>query len=105
MGSTNKQYKVIVSERASDMLVQHTRFMAKVSQQAAEKFRAELVEAAKSLQSFPERNSVLSDLVLPVNKYRKMVVSSQYLLIYQIKGDMVHIEYIVDCRQDYQWLL
>jgi len=33
--STNKQYQVIVSERATGMLMQHVRFMAQISLQAA----------------------------------------------------------------------
>lgn len=105
MGNTNKLYKVIVSDRATDMLVQHVRFMAQISLQAADKLRAEIIEAAKSLENFPERNSWLSDPVLPANKYRKMIISKRYLLIYQRKADAVYIEYVLDCRQDYQWLL
>ena len=43
MDSTNKLYKVIVSERATDMLIQHVRFMEEVSLQAADKLRAEII--------------------------------------------------------------
>jgi len=98
-------YKIIVSDRATDMLIQHVRFMAQISLQAADKLRAEIIEAAKSLENFPERNSWLSDPVLPASKYRKMIINKRYLLIYQIRVDSVYIEYILDCRQDYQWLL
>lgn len=48
MGNTNKLYEVIVSDRAADMLMQHVRFMAQISLQAADKLRAEIIEAAKS---------------------------------------------------------
>ena len=105
MDNKNKLYKVIISDRAADMLVQHVRFLAQISLQAAHKLRTEIIEAAKSLENFPERNSWLSDTVLPVSKYRKMIISKRYLLIYQIKADAVYIEYVLDCRQDYQWLL
>jgi hypothetical protein len=105
MENKNKLYKVIVSDRASDMLMQHVRFMAQVSLQAADKLRVKIIEAAKSLENFPERNSWLLDAVLPVRKYRKMIISKRYLIIYQIKADTVYVEYILDCRQDYQWLL
>jgi len=98
-------YKIIVSDRATEMLMQHVRFMAQISLQAADKLRAEIKEAAKSLENFPERNSWLSDPVLPASKYRKMIINKRYLLIYQIRADSVYIEYILDCRQDYQWLL
>jgi len=105
MDSANKLYTVIVSDIATNMLMQHVRFMAQVSVQAAEKLQAEIIEAAKSLKDFPERNSWLADPLLPANKYRKMIISKRYLLIYQIKDDVVLIEYILDCRQEYKWLL
>jgi plasmid stabilization system protein ParE len=104
MGSVNKRYHVIFSERAGEMLVQHARFLAQASAQAADKFRMDIVEAAKSLQEFPERGSWLVDPLLPANKYRKLLVDKRYLLIYQIKDDTVYIDYLVDCRQNYVWL-
>lgn len=105
MDSTNKLYKVIVSERATDMLIRHVRFLAQVSPEAADKLRLEIIDASKSLQSFPERHFEFSDPLLPSNKYRKMIISRRYLLVYQVKGETIHIDYILDCRQDYQWLL
>ena len=105
MDSTNKLYTVIVSERATDMLIQHVRFLAQVSPEAADKLRSEIIGASKSLQNFPERHLEFSDPLLPSNKYRKMIVSRQYLLVYQVKGETVYIDYILDCRQNYQWLL
>jgi plasmid stabilization system protein ParE len=105
MGGNEKRYQVIISERAGEMLVQHARFLAQVSVQAAEKLRLDIVEAAKSLQVFPERGSWLVDPLLPANKYRKLLVDKRYLLIYQIKDDTVYIDYLVDCRQDYGWLI
>lgn len=105
MSSSNKRLQVIISDRVGDMLVQHARFLAQVSIEGAEKFRMEIVEAAQSLQEFPERGSWLVNPLLPVNKYRKLLVSKRYLLIYQIKGETVYIDYLVDCRQDYGWLL
>lgn len=60
MSGTNKLYHIIFSERAGEMLVQHVRFLAQVSTQAAEKFRLDVIGAAKSLQKFPERCSRLT---------------------------------------------
>ena len=53
----------------------------------------------------PTRYGFINDEYITPNKYHKILVSSRYLLIYQIKDDMVYVELIVDCRQDYQWLL
>ena len=105
MSSVDKRYRVIISERAAEMLVQHARFLAQISTQAADKLRIDVIEAAKSLQDFPERGFRLNDPALPANKYKKLLVDKRYLLIYQIKDDTVYIDYIVDCRQDYVWLL
>jgi len=105
MDEANKLYQVVISDRAVGLLLRHVHFVAQVNVQAAERLREEIMEAAKSLQRFPERNMWLCDPMLPVSKYRKMLVSKQYLLVYQIKDDTVLIEYLLDCRQDYQWLL
>jgi plasmid stabilization system protein ParE len=105
MGSADKRYQVVISERAAEMLVQSTRFLAQASIQAAEKLRTDITEAVKSLQEFPERGSWLADPLLPANKYRKLIIDKRYLLIYQIRDDTVYIDYIVDCRQDYSWLV
>ena len=105
MGSNDKRYHVIISERAGEMLLQHTRFLAQVSTRAADQLRMDIVEVAKSLQEFPDRGSWLVDPLLPANKYRKLLVDKRYLLIYQIKDDTVYIDYLVDCRQNYAWLI
>jgi hypothetical protein len=43
--------------------------------------------------------------MLPEHKYRKLLFEKRYLLIYQIKGNTVYVDAMVDCRQDYGWLL
>ena len=102
MSNADKRYNVIFPERAGEMLVQHARFLAQVNTRAADKLRADVVEAAKSLQEFPDRGSRLTHRLLPTNKY---IVDKRYLLIYQIKDGTVYIDYIVDCRRDYAWLM
>ena len=101
----NRKYIVIISERASEMLVSHTRFLAQVSEQAAQNLIEQFKVSAKSLEDLPEQNPRLDVPAMPINKYRKLLPGKQYLLIYQIKGNVVYVDYIVDCRQDYEWLL
>ncbi|HEX3044019.1 MAG TPA: type II toxin-antitoxin system RelE/ParE family toxin [Bacillota bacterium] len=105
MDSSDKRYHVMFSERAGEMLLQQARFLAQVNVQAADKLREDIIEAVKSLQEYPERGFWLVDPVLPINKYRKLLVVKRHLLIYQIKDDTVYIDYVVDCRQDYVWLI
>jgi plasmid stabilization system protein ParE len=105
MGRGDKRYNLIISERAGEMFIQNARFLAQVSARAADKLRNDIVETAKSLEDYPERGSWFIDSLLPANKYRKLLVDKRYLLIHQIKDDKVYIDYLVDCRQDYAWLI
>ena len=101
----DRKYIVIVSERASEMLVSHARFLAQVSEQAAQNFIKKFKLSAKLLEDLPERNPRLDVPAMQINKYRKLLICKHYLLIYQIKGNAVYVDYIVDCRQAYEWLL
>ncbi|MGE5530300.1 MAG: type II toxin-antitoxin system RelE/ParE family toxin [Patescibacteria group bacterium] len=105
MGGEGKKYTVIVSDEAAEMLVSHARFLARVSEAAALRLIEEFNEKAKSLAEFPERNPRLFDPLVPDGKYRKLLLAERYLLIYQIKGGTVYLDAVVDCRQDYGWLL
>ena len=99
------QYKVIVSERTRQMLAGHVRFLAQKSPNAARKVKNELVDAMRSLSKMPERFPFLDNEFIPPNKYHKMFVEKQYLILYQVKDQAVYVDYIVDCRQDYGWLV
>lgn len=99
------QYKVIVSERTRQMLAGHVRFLAQKSPNAARKVKNELVDAMRSLSKMPERFPFLDNEFIPPNKYHKMFVEKQYLILYQVKDQAVYVDYIVDCRQDYNRLV
>ncbi|MFC4409035.1 type II toxin-antitoxin system RelE/ParE family toxin [Chungangia koreensis] len=105
MDSQKNQYKVIISEKAADLLKQHVFFLSKVSEEAANKLREEIISAIKSLEVLPERNPWLINPFLPAYKYRKMLISNRYLILYQVKAEFIYIDVIVDCRQDYHWLI
>lgn len=99
------KYKVIVSDRAKEMLGMHIRFLAQVNRSAAIKLKNRLVEEMRSLQDMPQRYPFFNENYILPNKYHKLYVENWYLVLYQIKDDTVYIDWIVDCRQDYQWLL
>ena len=46
----NKKYTVIVSDRAASMLVNHVRFLARVSPEAAKKLHKEIIAETKALE-------------------------------------------------------
>lgn len=99
------QYKVVVSDRARQMLAGHVRFLAQKSPTAARRTKNELMDAIRSLSTMPERFPFLNTEFIPLNKYHKMFVEKWYLILYQIKDQTVYVDYIVDCRQDYGWLV
>ena len=98
-------YKVLISSKANRMLVEYAGFLAGVSETAASELIADFRESAEKLSSYPERCPYLYDDLLPKNKYRKLLFGGRYLMVYQIIGDTVYIDYVVDCRQDYGWLI
>lgn len=105
MQNENKSYVVIVSERAVGILAAHARFLANVSQEAAENLIKDFQVAATSLESMPTRNPWVIDPYLPTNKYRKLIFGKRYLILYQIKNENVFVDFILDCRKEYSWLL
>jgi plasmid stabilization system protein ParE len=99
------QYKVIVSDRARQMLAGHIHFLAQKSPTAARKVKNDLLDAIRFLHQVPERFPFLDAEFIPLNKYHKMFVEKWYLILYQIKDQKVYVDYIMDCRQDYGWLV
>ncbi len=101
----NRKYKVIVSDRAKRMLGTHMRFMAQVSKEAAVAKKKELIAAMRSLSQTPQRFPFFEEMYITPNKYHKMFVEKWYLILYQIQDDTVYVDYILDCRKDYSWLI
>ena len=101
----NKLYKVKISEEAQRVLGNIVSYVALNSIQAARVLKKDLVAEISSLKLFPERTPFLEGEFIPFNKYHKLVVRKNYLVIYQIKDDTVWMDYVIDCRQDYQWLI
>ena len=98
-------YTVIVSDRAKQMLATHMHFLAQVSKTAAVSKKKELLAALASLEQLPQRFPFFEEPYLPPNKYHKMFVAKWYLILYQIQDDTVYVDYILDCRKDYSWLI
>ena len=101
----NRKYKVIVSDRAKRMLGTHIRFMAQVSKEAATAKKKKLITAMRSLAQMPQRFPFFEEMYITPNKYHKMFVEKWYLILYQIQDDTVYVDYILDCRKDYGWLI
>ena len=102
---SDKKYKVIVSDRTKRMLGTHIRFMAQVNKDAAKTKKQELMEAMRSLGRMPQRFPFFEEAYMPTKKFHKMFVAKWYLVLYQIQDDTVYVDYILDCRKDYSWLI
>ena len=99
------KYQVIVSEQAASMLVHHAAFLAQASVQAAERLTVAFEEAASSLETLPQRCPWLIEPEIPTNVYRFLLFEKRYMLLFQIREDTVYIDYTIDCREDYAWLI
>ena len=94
------KYTVDLSERAEEMLLRHSEFLARVSVPAARKFIAAFRTAAGGLKENPERFPFLALDGIPPKLYRKCLFLDRYELIFLICESNVSIDAIRDCRQD-----
>lgn len=101
----DKKYKFIISDTARRMLGEHIRFLKQVSPKTAAAKNEHILKAMRSLTFQPERFPFFSAPEIPANKYRKMFIEKWYIVLYQIKDDTVYVDYILDCRKEYPWLI
>jgi len=100
----NETYHVMLSQDAKQMLDAHVAFLAQSSEPAAQKLADSAIEAINSLRSMPFRCPKFLEANIPLNQYRYLLFEKRYALIFEIKDNIVFIEYIIDCRQEYTWL-
>lgn len=100
----NKKYKVIVSDRAKQMLGMHIHFMPQVNKEAATAKKKEIMAAMRSLAQMPQHFPFFDEPYITPNKYHKMLVEKWYLVLYQIQDDTVYVDFILDCRKEYGWI-
>ena len=93
-----EKYKVIISEKAKNMLASNIAFIAKVSADAATKQKKAVIDGIRSLEQMPKRYPFFNE------EYIQMFIKKWYLILYQIQEDVVYVDYILDYRKDYQWL-
>ena len=100
-----KIYDVIISDAALAMLDAHVDFLARVSKNAAAKLMNEVLDQIDSLNENPERYPFYDNQFITSGRYRRTACASRYLVLYEVAGDAVYADYILDCRQDNEWLL
>ena len=81
------------------------RNLANVSKDAAHEKKTQRIREIHSLSKLPHRYPFFEADFMPANKYHKMFVANWYLILYQIQDDTVYVDYILNCRKGYGWLL
>lgn len=105
MPDSLEEYDVKITDTAWGHMIEHARFLSNVSENAANELAREFVEKSESLQQMPERCPWLIHDAVPFQKYRKLLFGKYHLALFQVRGNKVYIVAVVDCRQDYGWLL
>ena len=98
-------YNIVVSDAALAMLDAHVDFLTKVSVKAAQRLVDEIIGEIESLSENPQRFPMYENQFIAGNRYRRMLCAKRYLVLYEIDQSTVSVDYIVDCRQDYEWLI
>lgn len=99
------KYKIYISERASQQIKEHLIYISNVSKKAASKQKTVFKESINKIEDNPKGYPFFESKYIPANKYHKYIVSKRYIIIYQIKDDVVYIDYVIDTRQNYSWLI
>ena len=99
------KFNVEISAEAVSMIREHVAFLSNVNTNSAIKLKEEFLSNIKSLETMPFRYPLFNEKYIPENKYRKLVVDKRYLVLYQVIDETVYVEYVVDCRKDYDWLV
>lgn len=100
-----RNYKVLVSPKMKEMLDEHIDFLTQVNNASARNMKNEIMKSLRSLSDMPARFSLFESDYIKSGKYHKMYIEKWYLVLYQIIDDTVYVEYIIDCRENYQWLI
>jgi plasmid stabilization system protein ParE len=105
MESNSTVYSVKITDAAWEQMIEHARFLANVSIEAADRLVDDFIQGADSLALMPERCPWIEHEEMAFQKYRKILFGKWHMALFQIRGSVVYITAVVDCRQDYNWLL
>jgi len=86
-------------------MIEHSRFLAGVSERAANQLVDDFLIGTDSLRDMPGRCPWLTHDAIAFQKYRKLLFGNYHMALFEIRGNVVYVTAVVDCRQDYAWLL
>jgi predicted butyrate kinase (DUF1464 family) len=100
MEESEKSYQVIISSGANFRMYEHFEFLARASENAANRLIEGLLKDIRTLSSDPYRYPVYISRYCQYGKYRYILSNKRYRIIYQVIGNQVYVDDIQDCRQD-----
>jgi plasmid stabilization system protein ParE len=100
MNNETKKYKIVIHDKAAQMLYRHVGFVANVSVSAAGRLRETLYKSMTSLETMPYRCPEYFTVRVK-GAYRKLA-AGRYQIIFSVNEEenIVNIRYILDSRQD-----
>jgi len=105
MQDVDRVYEVKIADTAWFQMMEHARFLANVSEEAANRLVDEFVAACGTLSAMPDRCPWLAHDAMPFQRYRKRFIGKYHLALFEIRESTVYVSAVVDCRRDYAWLL
>lgn len=99
------KYKIFISEKANQQIKENLVFISNVAKEAANKQKIIFKDSIDKIEEDPKAYPFFESKYIPANKYHKYIVSKRYIIIYQIQDDVIYVDYVVDTRQNYQWLI
>ena len=105
MEKASKIYSIEITDMAWEQMIEHARFLANVSTGAANQLIDDFLICVDSLKQMPERCPWLVYDTIPFQKYRKIILGTHHMVLFQIRDKVVYITTVLNCRQDYSWLL
>ena len=100
MSDAKKKYKIVIHDKAAQMMYTHIRFVANVSIAAASNLKDVFSDAIISLEDMPGRCPVYPTQYT-FGSYRQLI-AGRYKIIFTIneKEKIVQVKYILDSRQE-----
>lgn len=89
--------KILISNKAKLDLYLHSFYKRKYSKSSSKKFFEDFNSSIQSLSLFPYMYPKIS----ANNSYRKVLFNKKYLIIYLIENDIIYIDSIINCKQNY----
>ena len=86
-----------ISEKARDDLLFYSSYKRKFSKSNSKKFLINFNSSIKLLKLFP----YMYPKITSNSEYRKILFNKNFLIIYLIDNDVIYIDSIVNCKQNY----